>query len=207
MNTLPLYSVNGKEIEKISLKEEIFDGEINTALLHQAVVMYEANKRQGTVSTKDRSQVRGGGTKPWRQKGTGRARAGSIRSPLWRHGGVTFGPTPRNYSYSLPKKIRLGALKSSINAKINSQDFILIKEVGVGESKTKEFKKLLESLKIKEKTLLIIQLKNPSIVKAARNIPLFDIVGVAQVNAYDILRHKKVIVTKSAFRDLINRFK
>ena len=152
MNTLPLYSVNGKEIEKISLKEEIFDGEINTALLHQAVVMYEANKRQGTVSTKDRSQVRGGGTKPWRQKGTGRARAGSIRSPLWRHGGVTFGPTPRNYSYSLPKKIRLGALKSSINAKINSQDFILIKEVGVGESKTKEFKKLLESLKIKEKT-------------------------------------------------------
>ena len=205
MVSLPLYDLSGKKVETIDVKDEIFDGQVNSSLLHQTVVMYAANKRQGTASAKDRSEARGGGSKPWRQKGTGRARAGSIRSPLWKGGGVTFGPKPRDYSYNLPKKMRLIALKSSINAKINSRDLVMIEKVELGEFKTKEFKKLLESLKIKEKALLIAELRDPSIIKASRNISFFNIVRPKQVNAYDILRHKKVIITKSALKDLIKR--
>jgi len=205
MASLPLYDLSGKKVETIDVKDEIFDGQVNSSLLHQTVVMYAANKRQGTASTKDRSEARGGGSKPWRQKGTGRARAGSIRSPLWKGGGVTFGPKPRDYNYNLPKKMKLLALKSSINAKIKSQDLMLIEELNFKESKTKEFKRVLESLKIKEKSLLVAELKNPSI-KASRNISFFNIVGPKQVNAYDILKYKKIIFTKSALKDLIKRF-
>jgi len=205
MASLPLYDLSGKKVETIDVKDEIFDGQVNSSLLHQTVVMYAANKRQGTASTKDRSEARGGGSKPWRQKGTGRARAGSIRSPLWKGGGVTFGPKPRDYNYNLPKKMKLLALKSSINAKIKSQDLMLIEELNFKESKTKEFKRVLKSLKIKEKSLLVAELKNPSI-KASRNISFFNIVGPKQVNAYDILKYKKIIFTKSALKDLIKRF-
>jgi large subunit ribosomal protein L4 len=207
MSTLPIYNMVGKEVEKMSLKDDFFDGQINTALLHQAVIMYEANKRQGTAATKDRSEVRGGGRKPWRQKGTGRARAGSTRSPLWRHGGVTFGPKPRDYSYSIPRKMKLIALKSSLNAKLAANDLILMDDINLKEAKTKAFLQLLNSLKIVDKALLIAQFKDNSVLKAARNISYFDVLRPHDVTAYDVLKHKKIIITKHALRDMIKRFK
>ena len=206
MNTLPLYDINGKQVEKIDISKDFFNEKVNTTLLHQATTMYQANSRQGTSSTKDRSEVRGGGAKPWRQKGTGRARAGSSRSPIWRHGGVTFGPKPRDYSYSMPKKMKLIALQSGINEKIQSKDLLIIQELSTGEPKTKELASLKKSLKIKGKTLLVTEVKNSPILKTVRNIPLLDIIGPKEVNALDLLKHAKIIITKSSFKHLIGRF-
>ncbi|MDP3143599.1 MAG: 50S ribosomal protein L4 [Candidatus Omnitrophota bacterium] len=209
MATFPLYNVKGEEIEKIVLPENIFDGTINRDLLHRAVVMYNANRRQGTASTKTRGEVSGGGIKPWKQKGTGRARAGSNRSPLWRHGGVVFGPHPRDFRSSMPEKMRNEALRSSINDKLVSQNLILLEHLDIKVAKTKEIVGILSSLKIKERILIVIDEKerNERVVKATRNIHSVTLSRAMDINAYDVLSHKKLLVTKFALKTLTSRLK
>lgn len=207
MIKLPVYNQEGKEIEKIDLDSKIFDGEINTASLYQAVNMYLANRRRGTASTKTRGEVCGGGRKPWRQKGTGRARVGSIRSPLWRHGGVTFGPKPRSFKKELPKKVRSLALKSSIITKLKEKDLIILEDFKLEEPKTKQVKKILNNLKIKEKSLLLVDKIEPNLKLGCRNLSNLILLPVDCVNAYDILRFKKIILTKRALEKIKNRIK
>ena len=185
--------------EKIeNLNPNIFDGKVNKAVLYQAVKMYEANERQGSASTKTRAVVSGGGRKPWRQKGTGRARAGSIRSPLWRGGGTIFGPHPRDYSYTLPQRVRCEALRSSINSKYNGNDLLVLDELKVEGRKTKEFKKLLDSLKLNEKTLFVVDKIDENARLASRNLKEVLLKRAEDLNAMDVLKVKKLVLTKPA---------
>ncbi len=207
MVNLAVLDKQGKEIEKVDLPEAIFDGKVNKGLLHQVVIMYQNNLRQGNAATKTRGEVSGGGRKPWRQKGTGRARAGSSRSPLWRHGGVVFGPHPRDYGFQLPQKMRTLALKSSINDKINSGSLKLVELISLEKPRTKEFCNFLSNLKIKEDTLAILDSQDPDIYLASRNIPFFTSKQAKDVNALDILKHKNVIITKNGLKALISRIK
>jgi len=209
MATFPLYNIKGEEMEKVELPEDIFDGKVNARLLHQAVVMYRANQRQGNASTKTRGEVSGGGKKPWRQKGTGRARAGSNRSPLWRHGGVVFGPHPREFGFSMPEKMRREALLSSINDKISTEDLLCVEHLEIKAPKTKEFSGILKALKVTQKALVVIDDKerNDGILKASRNIPRVTLRRVSDVNALDVMAHKKLLVTKFALKTLTQRLK
>ncbi|MFH1655579.1 MAG: 50S ribosomal protein L4 [Candidatus Omnitrophota bacterium] len=206
-DNVAVYNTEGKQIEKIELNKNVFDGAVNNDLLYQVVKMYQSNKRQGTVSTKTRGEVSGGGAKPWRQKGTGRARVGSIRNPLWKGGGVVFGPHPRDFSYSLSQKIRSGALRSSINARLNSQDVIIIDEIKIDNMKTKEIAKILKKLKIDNKALIVLDPKEQNISLAARNIPNVDAVRSTDLTALDVLNFKKLILTKAALKGIIHRLK
>lgn len=209
MHKFPLYNLKGEEMEKLELPEDVFDGKVNPDLLHQVVVMYNANRRQGTASTKTRGEVSGGGKKPWRQKGTGRARAGSNRSPLWRHGGIVFGPHPRDFGYSLPAKIRTEALRSSINEKLATQNLFFLEHLDVKSPKTKELAAILSALKIKEKTLVVIDDKerNERIIKASRNISFITLCRVGDINAWDVLAHRKLLLTKFALKTLTHRLR
>lgn len=206
-DNITVYNQEGKQIEKIELNKNIFDGIVNSDLLYQAVKMYHANKRQGTASTKTRGEVSGGGKKPWRQKHTGRARAGSIRSPLWKGGGVVFGPHPREFNQTLSKKIRLGALKSSMNAKLNSEDLVIIDKIHLDNLKTKEFSKILDNLKIADKAIIVFDPKEQNISLAARNISFVQTARTNDLSAYDVLNYKKLILTKAALKGLISRLK
>lgn len=207
MPSFPVLNSEGKKIEDLDLPEAIFGGVVNNALLHQAVVSYHAAQRQGTASTKERGMVRGGGKKPFRQKGTGRARAGSTRSPLWHGGGVVFGPHPRDFSFSIPQKVRLAALRESINAKFLSKDLLCVDHLAVKTAKTKDFAKILKSLKIESKTLAVLDKSDTDISQASRNIPYFSLMRADDVNAYDILRSKKLLITKAALKNIIKRIK
>lgn len=201
-----VYNNEGKKVEEIELPESIFRPSVNVHVLHQAVAMYQAALRQGTASTKERGAVSGGGRKPWRQKGTGRARAGSIRSPLWRGGGVVFGPHPRDFSYTIPQRIKLVALRESMNAKYLSQDLVCIDHFVVKSAKAKDFAKILTALKLDgKKTLALVDKNDPDIHKVSRNIPFFNAMRPEDVNAYDVLRSKKVVVTKAALKNLLTR--
>ena len=205
MITLPVYDMQGKEVEKINLNPDVFDGKVNEATIYQAVVMYQANRRRGSASTKTRGEVRGGGRKPWRQKGTGRARAGTIRSPLWRGGGIIFGPHPRDYSYSIPKKIQRLALKSSLNSKLNDNDLLVIDEIKIDKPKTKEFVSFLASFKIADKSLVVLESLDSNIDRSSRNIPIVTTKRFQDVNTYDILNHKKLILTNKSLDGLVER--
>jgi len=154
--TLGVFDAKGKEVEKIELDSKVFDGKVNSSLVHQAVVTFLANQRKGLAKTKTRGQVRGGGTKPWRQKGTGRARVGSIRSPIWRGGGVTFGPTKRSYYKVLPKKMKILALKSALNLKLSEKKLLVIDDLAVKSHKTKEFAKILDNLKLGDQKVNLV---------------------------------------------------
>ena len=160
MAEIEIYNIKGKSVGKIELDKDIFNGKVNEPILHQVIRMYEANQRQGTASTKTRSEVSGGGRKPWKQKGTGRARAGTIRSPLWRGGGIVFGPHPRDYSYQVPKSVKRLALISSLNAKLNDKNMIVIDEIKLDKAKTKEIAAALRNLKAEKKPLLVLEEKN-----------------------------------------------
>lgn len=206
-DNLTVYNTDGKQVEKIEVNRNVFDGKVNSALLYQAVKMYQSNLRQGTIQTKTRGEVSGGGKKPWRQKGTGRARVGSIRNPLWRGGGVVFGPHPREFNYSLSKKVKLGALRSSINARLNSNDVIIIDEIKLESLKTKEVSKILNKLKIKDKALIVIDPKEQNIFQAVRNIAFAHAVRSSDITALDVLDFKKLILTKAALKGIINRLK
>ncbi|MDD3374877.1 MAG: 50S ribosomal protein L4 [Candidatus Omnitrophica bacterium] len=200
-----VHDIKGKKIEEFDLPEIIFGGHINKAVLHQAIVMYQANLRQGNASTKERGSVSGGGKKPYRQKGTGRARAGSTRSPLWKGGGTTFGPLPRDFNYTLPKKMRDAALRASLNAKYSSDDLVCIDKLAVETDKTKDFAKTLKSLNLRGKVLALVDLADEKLTRVSRNLPFFSMIRPCDVTAYDILKSKKVLITKSAFEQLLKR--
>jgi len=205
MPALAVYNKDGKEVERLQLPEEVFDGQFNQDLVHQAVVMYQTNLRQGTASVKERGAVSGGGIKPWRQKGTGRARAGSIRAPNWHKGGVVFGPLPRDFSYSIPQKVRRAALKHSLNAKLAANELKVIDEFDQKLNKTKEFAAILKTLKVHGKILALLDGCDNSIFRVSRNIDQFEIKRSEDVNAYDVLRNKTVLVTKAAFKKILKR--
>ena len=200
---IPVYNKQGEKIEVIQLDEERFGGPVRSKLLRDAVIMYEANKRQGTASTKTRGEVAGGGKKPWVQKHTGRARAGSIRSPIWRGGGISFGPKPRDYSYSIPKKAKKVALFSALTSRVKDNDLIVLEELGFNAPKTKQMVDVLKSLKIDNDSCLVIISKADTIIwKSARNIPSVKVMTSSDLNAYEILKPKKILVTKEALSNI-----
>lgn len=198
MPKVAVYNMQGSQVGEIELNADVFGIEVNKTVLHSAVVMQLASLRRGTHSTKLRGEVRGGGRKPWRQKGTGRARAGSTRSPLWRGGGILFGPKPRSYSYSLPKKVRRLALKSALSDKVLNGKLIVLDELSFEAPKTKNMVELLGALKIAEKALVVTGESNETVVKSARNIPGVGALDASGLNVYDILNHDTLVVTKDA---------
>lgn len=202
-----LYNMNGEEVGKITLDPEVFNGQVNVSCLHQARLMYEASLRRGTASTKTKAEVRGGGGKPWRQKGTGRARVGSIRSPLWRGGGTTFGPKPRDYYYRLPKKVLSGALKSILNARAKEGALKLIDVLKLELPKTKEFVRFLKNIKAGDKSLIVVDTLDNKLSLASRNINTSKVILSKEVNAYDILNCNQLILTKTALEDIVARIK
>lgn len=198
MPKVAVYNVSGEQVSEIELKDNVFGIEVNEHVLYEVVKNQLANKRQGTQSAKTRAEVRGGGRKPWRQKGTGRARHGSIRSPLWVGGGVTFAPKPRDYSYTLPKKVRRLAMKSALTSKVNSQEIIVLDELNLDAPKTKEMASILKNLKVEKKALIVMGDKNDAVIRSARNIPGIETASVNTLNVYDILKYDKFIITKDA---------
>lgn len=198
MSQLNVLDMNNKVVGKVSLKEDIFNSEIKEHLLHKSVIAHLANLRRGTHSTKNKSQVRGGGAKPWRQKGTGRARAGSIRSPLWRGGGITFGPTPRDYDHDVPKKMRRSALISALSLKVKNGDIFVVDKIDIDKPKTKDVVSILKNFKIDRSVLFLIDEKNKNLELSARNIPDARVQRVDSINVYDLLYYDKIICTKGA---------
>lgn len=198
MPKVGLYNMQGSQIGEVELKDEVFGVEVNEPVMHQVVVMQLANARRGTASTKTRGQVSGGGRKPWRQKGTGRARVGSIRSPLWRGGGIVFGPKPRDYRYSLPKKMRRLALKSALSSKVLEGNLIVLDELTMERPKTKDMVSVLRALRADNKALVVTAGRNENVEKSARNIPGVKPLTASGLNVYDILNHDKLVITKDA---------
>lgn len=198
MPTVAVYNVNGEQVGSMDLKEEIFGVEVRKDILHRVVTMQLANRRVGTASTKTRSEVSGGGIKPWRQKGTGRARHGSIRSPIWTGGGIVFGPHPRSYRFSIPKKIKRLAMKSALSSKVQDNEIIVLDEIRMDQPKTKEFAKILDNLKVDKKALIVLANKDENVQKSARNIPGVKTTLVNTLNVYDILNCERLILTKEA---------
>lgn len=198
MPKVALHNVSGSQVGEIELSENIFGANINIEAMHQVVKMYLANQRQGTQSALTRAEVRGGGIKPWRQKGTGRARQGSTRSPQWRHGGVVFAPKPRDYRYSVPKKIKRIALKSALSSKVAENEIIVLDALQFDGIKTKQFVSVLSNLKVDTKTLIVLAEPNKNVEMSARNIPGVKTALVNTINVYDILKYPTLIITKDA---------
>jgi large subunit ribosomal protein L4 len=188
---------NNKKVKDVELSG-VFTSEVRTHLLHSAVVNQLANRRAGTASTKNKALVSGGGKKPWKQKGTGRARAGSSRSPLWRHGGTVFGPMPRDYSYALPKKAKRAALVDAIASKVAENKLILIDNLTLAEPKTKLMSALLENLGVQENALVLIKDENKNLTLAARNIPTVKVLRMENINVYDVLKYRYLLTTQDA---------
>jgi len=197
MLTLDLFNKQAEKVGDIQINENIFGVEINTDAMHQVVVAQLANKRQGTQSAKTRAEVRGGGIKPWRQKGTGRARQGSIRAPQWIHGGIVFAPKPRDYRMSVPKSMRRVAFKSALSAKVAENEMIVIDSLEFDSPKTKAMLEVLKAFDA-EKTLIVVEKSDENVYKSARNIPGVQVTPVNNLNVYDILKYEKFIVTKDA---------
>ena len=200
MANVAIYNMEGKEVGTMELNDAVFGVEINEHLVHLAAVGQLANKRQGTQKAKTRSEVSGGGRKPWRQKGTGRARQGSTRSPQWIGGGVVFAPKPRDYSYSVNKKVRRLALKSVLTTKVNEGNLIVLDALEMNAPKTKDFIAMLSAVNAGKKALVVTAENSPNVVKSGRNIPGVDITFVNTLNVYDIMRHDSLIITKEAVR-------
>lgn len=198
MPKVALYNVQGSQVGEVELKDEIFGIEPNESVVHEAVVMQMASRRQGTHCTKSRGEVRGGGRKPWKQKGTGRARVGTIRSPLWRGGAIVFGPKPRSYSYSIPKKKRRLAMKSVLSSKVLENEIIVVDALNFDAPKTKEMVKVLEALKVEQKVLVVTAETDENVHRSARNIKGVTPMDAASLNVYDVLAHNKLIITKDA---------
>ena len=198
MPKVALYDITGSQIGDIELNDDVFGVEVNTHVMYEAVKNYLANQRQGTQSAKTRAEVRGGGRKPWRQKGTGRARQGSIRAPQWKGGGVVFAPKPRDYSYSIPKKVKRLALKSALSSKVADQEIIVVDKLVLEQPKTKEMVKVLNNLNSNKKTLIVIPERDEAVVRAAANIAGVKTAYVNTINVYDILNCDSFIITKDA---------
>lgn len=198
MPTVDVLNINGEKVSEMELSENLFGAEINEHVVYQVVKNHLANKRVGTQSAKTRAEVRGGGAKPWRQKGTGRARQGSIRSPQWKGGGVVFAPKPRDYSYTVPKKIRRLALKSVLTDKVNEGNLVVVDDINLTEWKTREFAKMLSALKVGKKALVVTKDNRPEVVRSGRNIKNVKIAFVGTMNVYDILNANTLVLTKDA---------
>ena len=197
MANVSVYNMEGKEVGKMDLNDAVFGVEVNEHLVHMAVVQQLANNRQGTQKAKTRSEVSGGGRKPWRQKGTGHARQGSIRAPQWTGGGIVFAPKPRDYSVKMNKKEKQLAMKSVLSAKVNENKFIVLDELKLTEIKTKQIKAVLDNLKV-EKALIVTKDKDEVVVKAANNLPKVKTAATNTINVYDILKYDTVVVTSEA---------
>jgi large subunit ribosomal protein L4 len=204
MAKLDIIDRSGRTAAQVDLPDGLLAGSANDHLIYEAVINYRANQRQGTAATKTRAFISGGGKKPWRQKGTGRARVGSTRSPLWRKGGTVFGPQPRDYSYELPKKARRGALRSALALKHAAGDLLVASELEVKEPKTKEAVALLKAFKV-DSALLVDLAENAALFRAVRNIPRVKAVDVAGLNIYDVLAHKSVVFSRRAFEAVLEK--
>jgi large subunit ribosomal protein L4 len=201
MPSVVMVDQNNKKVKDVELSG-LFSAEVRTHLIHAAVVNHLANKRAGTASTKNKALVSGGGKKPWKQKGTGRARAGSNRSPLWRHGGTVFGPMPRDYSYAIPKKAKRAALVNALASKVAENRLILIDSLNLAEPKTKLVSTLLENLGIQENALVLIKAENKNLTMAARNIPSVKVLRMENINVYDLLKYPYLITTQDALNSM-----
>ena len=202
MPKVDVYNLQGKKVSDVELKEEIFGIEPNEAVIHSVLVNYQANQRQGTQSTKTRSEVSGGGRKPWRQKGTGRARQGSIRAPQWIKGGIALGPKPRSYKYTVNKKERQLAVKSMLSMKVLEQSLVVVDKLAFNEIKTKNMVSALNNLKVTGKTLVMLPEKNENIQKSARNIEGVKTTLVNTINVYDLLKYNNLVVTLDTVKKL-----
>ena len=202
MPKIDVYSIEGKKVKEVELKDEIFGIVPNEAVVHSVLVNFLANQRQGTQNTKTRSEVRGGGRKPWRQKGTGRARQGSIRAPQWIKGGIALGPKPRSYYYTVNKKERQLAVKSVLSSKVLENTLVVVDSLDMKEIKTKEMVKVLNNLKVEGKTLMLLADKNENIQKSARNIEGVKTTLVNTINVYDLLKYKNLVVTLDTVKKL-----
>ena len=202
MPKIDVYNIEGKKVSDVDLKEEIFGIEPNEKVIHSVLVNYQANQRQGTQSTKTRSEVTGGGKKPWKQKGTGRARQGSIRAPQWIKGGIALGPKPRSYYYTVNKKERRLAVKSMLSMKVLEQSLIVMDKLDFNEIKTKNMVTALNNLKVTGKTLVMLPEKNENVQKSARNIDGVKTTLVNTINVYDLLKYNNLIVTLDTIKKL-----
>jgi large subunit ribosomal protein L4 len=198
MPKVALYNQSGSKVGEIELNDSVFGIEPNKNVLFEAIVMQRASLRQGTHKVKNRSEVSGGGRKPWRQKGTGRARQGSIRSPQWRGGGTVFGPVPRSYSYKLPKKVRRLAIKSALSTKVLEDNILVLENLSFDAPKTKEFVNVLKNLSVDSKALVVTAELNENVELSARNIPGVTVVEANGINVLDVVGHDKLIITKDA---------
>ncbi|MEN8139959.1 MAG: 50S ribosomal protein L4 [Thermodesulfobacteriota bacterium] len=199
-----VYNTENKVVGDITLNDDLFAVDVKTHILHDIVRMQRANRRSGNASTKTRVEVAGSGAKPWRQKGTGRARAGNRRSPIWRGGGITFGPKPRDYSYKLPKKVRRQGLKMALSTRLAEEKLVVLDAFELSGIKTKDFQKVIDSLSV-DNGLIIIADHDEVLEKSSRNIPNVKVLPVAGLNVYDILLHKKLIVVQSSIAKLEER--
>ena len=202
MPKIDVYDINGKKVKELELNEAVFGIEPNEAVVHSVLVNFLANQRQGTQSTKTRAEVRGGGRKPWRQKGTGRARQGSIRAPQWIKGGIALGPKPRSYKYTVNKKERQLAVKSVLSSKVLENELVVVDSLPLNDIKTKEMVKALSNLKVEGKALIMLPEKNEKVQKSARNIEGVKTTLVETINVYDLLKYNKLVVTEDAVKKL-----
>lgn len=198
MPKVSVYNVEGKTVGELELAEAIFGLQPNAHVLHSAVLLQQASLRAGTHDVKGRSEVSGGGRKPWKQKGTGRARQGSIRSPQWKGGGIVFGPTPRSYGFKLPRKVRRLAIKSALSSKVIGNQIIVLDQLSLSAPKTKDFAKILNNLKVERKALIVTADFDNNVALSARNIPGVKFVAADGINVLDVLKHDQLIITKDA---------
>jgi large subunit ribosomal protein L4 len=199
MPVADVYDIDKKKVSQIELNDAVFDAEANPDVMYEVVRMQMASKRRGTASTKERGDIRGGGKKPWRQKGTGRARAGTTRSPLWRGGGTVFGPSPRSYAYKLPKKVKKMALVSALSMKFNEQRIIILKEFPLEEIKTRKFKEVIDRFGLK-KALFVLDKSNPALEKSSRNLSDIKMIKSEGINVYDLLDHEYIVLLEPTVR-------
>ena len=201
MANVSVYNIEGKEVGTIDLNDAVFGVEVNEHLVHMAVVSQLANKRQGTQSAKTRSEVSGGGRKPWRQKGTGHARQGSTRAPQWTGGGIVFAPKPRDYSFKMNKKEKRIALLSALSSKVAESKIVVLDEFKLDEIKTKKFVEVMNNLKV-ENALVVLEGENKNVVLSGRNIPTVKVSATNEINTYDVLKYETLVVTKAAVEKL-----
>ena len=197
---IDVYNRSGEVVDKTNMRDDVFKVPLNQALLHQALVMYQANQRQGTHSTKTRAEVAGGGRKPWRQKGTGRARQGSIRSPQWRTGGIAFGPKPRDYRKVMPKKMRRLAIRCALSSLVTSKRLVVLQDLDIEQPKTKEMVAILQALGIEQSALIVTTGRNLALNRATRNIARTKVLMADLLNVLDLLKYTKVVMTVDAIR-------
>ncbi len=207
MANIKVYKQTGAEAGTMTLNDSVFGVEFNEALVHQVVVAQLNNKRQGTKSTLTRTEVRGGGIKPWRQKGTGRARQGSIRAPQWTGGGVVFAPKPRDFSQKINKQMKRGALCCALSGKVADEGFVVVDEIKLAEAKTKEMVKVLDALKIDKRVLLVVTDADEAVVRAANNIPTVTTINTSLINVYDVMANEKLVITKEAVKKIEEAYK